>query len=683
MDKTGQDRVARNFANIEDERAGQPTMTGVCSATFFPIVVDYKQTPADRDTIITAVKSNKVLGEVLTLLDNQYEMIADSMHLVSVMAGETVIQKDTRGDALFVVHEGHLDCTLDESMPGEFKIRQGTAFGELGLLYDAPRSATVTAVCDCVLWVLSRRDFQVVMRETHAQKIAKYAEILSKIPYLSTIVDQLHMDVIAGVVEELSLLEAEDVCVAGEDAGLLFIVFDGECEVTADGEETVHKNPGDWLGEEQLEKGIVASSTMTVTSSVAIVLVLDRHALQLATSAIHSMQKTRRSLTAQRKSLQGQQGGQAQTDQHMKLKVTNHLLESKMKKAATSKKKHACKGSDIGESLILDLHSKKLCVLGALGEGSFGRVALLENSRTHRMFAAKALSKEQIISTNTGSMVKNERNIMMLLDSDFIVRLYQSFQDPECIYFMLEPVLCGELFDVYSDKDLYGNFQFAKFYIACVTCGLEHMHDRHVIWRDLKLENCLLDDKGFVKLTDMGIAKVVIGKTYTVCGTADYFAPETLRQHGHNRSADWWACGVLLFIMCSGRSPFDAPEVQQIYKNVIKGFSKVKFPPTFPSDLTDVIKSLCRKAPEERVTMQKGGVSNLKEMPFFSGLDWEKLLARTAEAPVVPTGPDYEAIKKRKLSKELVLDFDEIENWDGILEVADPRAMMPTHSEVE
>jgi len=636
-------------------------------------VSDYQQTFADRETIINAVKTNKVLGEVLTLLDNQYEMIADSMHLVSVDAGEVVILKDTRGDALFVVYEGHLECTLDESMPGEFKIRQGTAFGELGLLYDAPRSATVSAACDCKLWVLTRRDFQMIMRETHAQKVAKYAKLMRDIPYLQTIVDPTHMDVVAGVVEELSLLEAEDVCVAGEDAGLLFILFDGECEVTEDGKDTHHMKPGDWLGEEQLEKGIEATRTMTVTSEVAVVLVLDRHALQLATSAISSMAK-RRSLTPQRRSLTvGTNSPTNVGDQHNKLQVTNHLLEHKMKKAATSKKKSAMRGSDIGESLILDLHSKKLEVLGALGEGSFGRVALMENLRTKRMLAAKALSKEQIIATNMGSMVKNERNIMMLLDSDFIVRLFQSFQDSDCIYFMLEPVLCGELFDVYSDRNLYGNLTAAKFYIACVTCGLEHMHDRHVIWRDLKLENCLLDEKGYVKLTDMGIAKVVIGKTYTVCGTADYFAPETLRQHGHNRAADWWACGVLLFIMCSGRSPFDAPEVQQIYKHIIKGFSKVKFPSSFPSDLTDVVKSLCRKAPEERVTMQKGGIANLKEMPFFSDIDWDSLLLRSAKAPFTPDGPDLEAIKKRKLSKELVLDFDEIENWDGILEVTESR----------
>merc|ERR1712151_234582 len=134
----------------------------------------------------------------------------------------------------------------------------------------------------------------------------------------------------------------------------------------------------------------------------------------------------------------------------------------------------------------------------------------------------------------------------------------------------------------------------------------EHMHSRRVIYRDLKLENCLLTLQGYLKLTDLGIGKVCVGKTYSVCGTADYFAPETLRQIGHNRAVDWWAAGVLLFIMLSGRSPFDAPEVPQIYKNIIKGMSKVAFPSPCPSDAKDVVRALCKKKPEDRLPMQKG-----------------------------------------------------------------------------
>merc|ERR1712194_180212 len=118
------------------------------------------------------------------------------------------------------------------------------------------------------------------------------------------------------------------------------------------------------------------------------------------------------------------------------------------------------------------------------------------------------ISKEHITREGMGQNVQNERNILMMLDSDFIVRLFQTYQDGDFIMFMLEPVLGGELFDIYQENDLWGKMPEARFYFACVTLALEHMHKKRVVYRDLKLENCIMDEKGYLKLTDMGIAKV-------------------------------------------------------------------------------------------------------------------------------------------------------------------------------
>merc|ERR1719327_1580381 len=115
------------------------------------------------------------------------------------------------------------------------------------------------------------------------------------------------------------------------------------------------------------------------------------------------------------------------------------------------------------------------------------------------------------------------------------------------------------------------------------------MHSRKLVHRDIKLENILVRNSGYAVICDFGLAKVVLGKTYTVCGTADYLAPETLKQVGHNRAVDWWALGILVFIMMAGRSPFDADDVMQIYKNITKGFKKETFPEDFNFDLTDFV----------------------------------------------------------------------------------------------
>eukprot|EP00439_Symbiodinium_sp_Y106_P038282 s5466_g4.t1 len=260
-------------------------------------------------------------------------------------------------------------------------------------------------------------------------------------------------------------------------------------------------------------------------------------------------------------------------------------------------------------------------------------------------------------------MLKNERNILSTLDSPFIIHLHGCYHDNKFVFFLLEVALGGELFDLYNEYDLWGRTDTAQFYVACVALGLSHIHSKHIVWRDLKLENCLVNSQGYAKLTDMGIAKMVTGKTYTVCGTADYFAPETLKQVGHNRAADWWALGVMLFIMLAGHSPFDAPEVMQIYKNIIKGFSKVQFPPAFPKEAEECVRSLCRKKPEDRLTMQRGGISNLMPLTFFDGLSWEEVKALTMKPPWIPPEPDYEKIAARKLSRPIDIQFDELSLW--------------------
>jgi len=672
IERCTQQRIARNFANFEENtsaaRMSQRLSVARAAAKDgnFKLVAGYTQSPEDRQMIKNAVKCNKVLGDVLSLLESQYDMIADYMRLIEVAKDEAVIKKGERGDALYIVHEGFLDCTIDADLEGEFRIRTGDAFGELGLLYDAPRSATIVAACDCRLWVLHRYEFQIVMSMTYCAKAAEYSDMLSKVPYLSSLIDPTDMDMVAGVVEELCLLETEELCVEGEDEGCMFIVFEGTCDVVKDGEVVRSLKKGDWVGEEQLKGSIPAIETVKVASQAAVVLALDKQTLKMAIDAIKEVAakggKRRSRAFSTRGSIDAQEMNKY-TDHMAKKKVTNSLLQKRVRRAL-AKYKHL-HGEDHKEEFDL----KKQVLVGGLGEGSFGCVYLVKDPNNGKPAAVKAISKEQIIRENMGTMIQNERKIMMLLDSEFVVRLYSAYQDLHNIYLVLEPVVGGELFEIYDKHNLYGQLTISRFHTGCITLGLEHMHKMRVIYRDLKLENCLLDQRGYLKLTDMGIAKVVIGKSYTVCGTADYFAPETLKQLGHNRAVDWWALGVLVFIMCSGRSPFDAPQVQQIYKNIIKGFSKVRFPENFPSDLIDVIKSLCRTKPEERVTMQKGGVENLKEMPFFSKFDWAALAERKMEPPWVPEFCDLEASAKVKLSRQLDLESDELDTWDGYMHV--------------
>lgn len=677
------DRVARNVRGDQEMDGDRPKAltSGLCEASGLKVMKDYTQSKEDIDLIVNALKNNKVLGEVLTLSDDQLGLLAEAMHVVFLPAHETLMMKGDHGTALFIVLEGLLNVTLDENLHGEFKNRVGDSFGELSLLYDSPRTSTMVAARDCKLFVLPRYEFRIVIRMSYSQRLAQYAQMILQVPCLSGLVDATNVDLIAGALEEVSFLEDEDVCLEDEDAGLLFIVWEGECDIMHENVVIGELKQGEWIGEDQLVNHEKANRTVRVTSESAVILVLDSNSLRAVSKAVHDMKRAHSSVltvhaSGTRTSV-GEAGAGAFMDHQEKQKVADDFLHKRMSRIdaqrrndrrQSAKKSGGNKDFDSTRSITEDPDAIDLSVLtqvGLLGEGTFGTVYLLQHPKNEALYALKGICKKHIKEEKMQTVVSNERSTMSLLDSDFIVRLCKTYQDPHHIYLMLEAALGGELFDVYTDHDLFGNMNAAKFYVACVTMGLSHMHLKRVIYRDLKLENCLLDAKGYCKLTDMGIAKVVIGKTYTVCGTADYFAPETLRQVGHNRAVDWWALGVMLFIMLAGRSPFDAPEVSLIYKNIIKGFSKVKFPKTFPSDVIDSIKSLCRKKPEERVTMQKGGVDNFKEMPFFSSIRWDDLAHLKQEPPFVPPALDMDVIRARVPERAFTVDLENLQAWDG------------------
>eukprot|EP00930_Biecheleria_cincta_P028525 TRINITY_DN19912_c0_g1_i2.p1 TRINITY_DN19912_c0_g1~~TRINITY_DN19912_c0_g1_i2.p1 ORF type:complete len:1012 (-),score=210.91 TRINITY_DN19912_c0_g1_i2:25-2826(-) len=607
---------------------------GICEATGRP-KLEYTKTPADKNLIREALQNNKVLAEVLALSEEQHELVFSMVHMVSLEKGEVLMTKGDQGNCLYIVADGLLDVHLSGKVKSstDIKITPGDSFGEIALLYDTPRAATITAHFASKLWILVRKDFKKVLSSRYESRTEQYCKMLLKIPSITQLADASSIDMIANVLEEVSFLDGEEICIEGEDAGTLSIILSGEADMMRNGSVVGHMKEGDWVGEESLMMNTPADCTVKVSTDEAVVLVLNDSNLKVVVKAIQEL-----------KSQQGSEDRGAVADAVLK----NNMVQSSEADADDSQH-----------------HLKHLRKIGVLGEGSFGLVLLMENTNTGKRYAIKGLLKQRMKDEDMLQSVSSERQLQLLMDSNFITRLYASYHDDMFVYFVQEPVMGGELFDVYNEQNFFGNLKFARFYIACVTLGLAHMHSKRVIYRDLKLENCLLDVSGYVKLTDLGISKLVVGKTYTVCGTADYFAPETLKQSGHNRAVDWWACGVLLFLMCSGRSPFDAPDVTQIYKNIIKGFSKVKFPETFPSDIIDVVKSLCRKQPEERITMQKGGVENLKQMPYFTNLDWDDLEEGKIAPPYKPDIPSDDVFAKKQLSRPVDIDVDSLRIWDG------------------
>lgn len=162
----------------------------------------------------------------------------------------------------------------------------------------------------------------------------------------------------------------------------------------------------------------------------------------------------------------------------------------------------------------------------------------------------------------------------------------------------------------------------------------EFLHSKNIVYRDLKPENVLIDDEGYLKLTDFGFAKIVETRTYTLCGTPEYLAPEMLLNKGHGKPVDWWCFGILLYEMLAGIDPFSDDDPMLIYQKILKG--KVKFPRSFDKNAKSLVKHMLQADLSKRYGNLKNGVNDIKGHRFFNGLNWTKLLNKELKAPYIP-----------------------------------------------
>ena len=279
-----------------------------------------------------------------------------------------------------------------------------------------------------------------------------------------------------------------------------------------------------------------------------------------------------------------------------------------------------------------------LIELSLLGVGTFGRVRLVQHRTTKTPYALKIINKGHIVRMKQQTNLMNEKNAMLLCNHPFILKLVTTMKDAANVYMVLELCLGGELFSyLHSPPDREVDQipeAHAQFYAGNVCCAFGHMHDRNILYRDLKPENLLIDETGYLKVVDFGFAKVVQEFTYTLCGTPEYLAPELVLGSGHGKGVDYWALGVLIYEMITGDSPFAANDPVQICKKVLAG--KFKASRNSSPVCTEVIKELLTKESRKRLGCKKGGVHDIVNHRFFQGMDWNALLRRNTKAPWVP-----------------------------------------------
>ncbi|XP_039625304.1 ribosomal protein S6 kinase alpha-4 [Polypterus senegalus] len=286
-------------------------------------------------------------------------------------------------------------------------------------------------------------------------------------------------------------------------------------------------------------------------------------------------------------------------------------------------------------------------LLKVLGTGAYGKVFLVRKTSGHdagRLYAMKVLKKAAIVQkAKTTEHTKTERQVLEhIRQSPFLVTLHYAFQTQSKLHLILDYVSGGEMFTHLYQRDHFTEDE-VRIYIGEIILALEHLHKLGIIYRDIKLENILLDSEGHIVLTDFGLSKEFLGeeseRTYSFCGTIEYMAPEIIRgKSGHGKSVDWWSLGILMFELLTGASPFTLEGEKNSQAEVSRRIMRCD--PPYPHEMSplarDLLHKLLVKDPRKRLGSGPQGAAEIKSHPFFKGLNWVDLAAKKIAAPFEP-----------------------------------------------
>ena len=280
---------------------------------------------------------------------------------------------------------------------------------------------------------------------------------------------------------------------------------------------------------------------------------------------------------------------------------------------------------------------------GGVGVGNGDGDGDGDGDGTHVAVAVKVMDKVKILDINeTAHVVQESRILRSVSRHPFIVSMLDAFQTPSAMFIVMEYASGRDLFFMIHERGALSLFQTRAFVVQ-VVLALDHVHAKGFIYRDLKPENLLVREDGYLRLTDFGFAKALKPgeRAYTVCGTPDYLAPETLRQQGCNRAADFWAIGVLLFEMMTGYPPFHGQTHSELYRRITSGRMR-SFPRTFDENAADLVQRLLRQSEGERIGVGAEGIQRIRRHPFFKGFSWTAVLEQRMPMvkPEVKPDPD-------------------------------------------
>lgn len=648
---------------------------------------------------------------------NQMDAIIDAMFEVGTKVDEDIITQGDVGDNFYVVNSGEYQVYLKQK--GDAPVHtylSGTAFGELALMYNCPRAATIKCSVAGVLWGLDQETFRDIMMAANKEQHETNAQFLKSVSILAPLTDE-QRDALCTTLEEVNFKDGEVVVQQSQPADALYFIRKGNVNVmiktdwSADGhgKKVGEMKAGEFFGENAVsgeEKPTRAATICTcgpvemlkltrenfastigdlaetlkynfnqkVLGGMEMFKVLSESERQILIDALQEV----RFLEGDKIIKQGEEGkafyiiksgtvcvsagteilkdGMGTGAYFGEMAILNNAPRMATVTATADttcmeldrdtfnsllgpmneilSRVAAARAKEAEEQKKDEIDFSDLRVLNILGVGTFGRVKLVVHEGNSEVpYALKCMRKGQIVALKQVEHVMNEKKILAMCDHPFLLVLAGAYQDSEELYMLLELALGGELFTILREKIKFDE-PISRFYSGTVQSAFEYLHDRKIVYRDLKPENLLLDSFGYLKVVDFGFAKIISDRTWTLCGTPEYLAPEIISNKGHNLAVDWWALGILIFELLNGVPPFAADDPMDIYQQILRG--KISWPSSISKAGREVISKLLVANPAARLGTLKRGSREVREQTFFKPLNFSDLEKKTLKAPHVP-----------------------------------------------
>lgn len=582
-------------------------------------------TPSHRKTWEEEAHIQRVLHDHFLfrkLTDSQSHALLDCMQRIDIQPGETVVKQGGEGDCFYVVGSGELEVlATQEGKDGEvprvlqrYTAENLSSFGELALMYNKPLQASVRAVSNVTLWALRREDFRGILMSKFSNssslKLLRSVDLLSRLT-----ISQLSQ--ISDCLSEVSFSNGQTI--SNMDMGLLglYIIQKGRVKLTFDTELMRKPNTGSLIPDNLKEENYLEtikeiSVEKTEGSYFGEWMLLGEQIDLISVVAVGNVACA--VLTKEKFDAVVGPLTKLSRDDHKPMDYSVGLLSEPK----------SIDPSSFGKVELSKLVWKK-CVFST----DCCEIGLVHLKDTENFLSLKRFSKYKVRSLGKEALVLKEKNLMKYLSpSVFVPRVLCTCADQTYAGILLNTrIACPINSILYAPLDEVS----AKFCAASLVTALEDLHEEGVLFRGVT-SDVMLDQTGHIQLVDFRFGKKISGeRTFTICGSADFLAPEIVQGRGHGFPADWWALGVLIHFMLLGEMPFGSWRANELdtFAKIAKG--QLCLPQTLSRKAIDLITKLLEVEESTRLGIE--GAESVKTHPWFDGVDWKDVRDQSCPVP--------------------------------------------------